>query len=497
VSVYLSFALSKQADLANSLCRWEPVAQCPRQLFGRQAIPMIWDFAEGNPLGSSSGSWVLFINGICKAFVKTFEDSDNSDIGSAQQKDASIQNISKDKVISTDPPYYDNIGYADLSDFFYIWLQRSLHPVFPLLFNTPSVPKTQELIATPYRHSNRQKAETFFLEGMTHAMSRLAEQAHPAFPITIYYAFKQSESTNESGMISTGWETFLEAVMRAGFVLTGTLPIQTENRSRMIGMGTNALASSIVLVCRPRCHQAPIITKREFLTHLRRELPKAIAYLKRSNIAAVDLQQASIGPGMEIFSRYAKVIDSAGKAMTVREVLSLINQTRDQTQTEYDNELDDPTRWAIAWFEDFGFGEGAFGQAERLSTSTNTSISSMAEDGLVLSKAGKVRLLKPNELSSNWNPQGSRPSTTIWEIAHHIIRTLDQGEKAAAVLIGKLGSTADCALDLAYRLYDSCNRKKRAQEALAYNALVQSWPQLKRLAQEKPIPTKSKQDTFI
>ena len=492
VAVYLSFALSKQADLANSLCSWEPVAQCPRHLFGRQAIPMTWDFAEGNPLGNSSGSWEIFIENICKSFIKSFENARNSDIGSALQKDASTQNISKDKVISTDPPYYDNIGYADLSDFFYIWLRHSLHSVFPLLFRTSSVPKTQELVATPYRHGDKQKAETFFLEGMTHAMSRLAEQTHPAFPVTIYYAFKQSESTNESGTISTGWETFLEAVIRAGFALTGTIPMQTENASRMIGMGTNALASSIVLVCRPRCPSAPIITRREFLSHLRRELPQAIAYLKRDNIAAVDLRQAAIGPGMEVLTRYSKVMDAVGNTMTVREALSLINQILDESQTEHENELDDATRWALGWFEDYGFEEGTFGEAEKLSTSTNISVDSLVKFGLAHSKAGKVRLLRPDELSDEWDPL-ARPRITAWEIVHQIIRALNQSEMTAANLLVKLGSKAEAAKDLAYWLFHTCEKKKRSQEALSYDALVQSWQEIKRLSQQE----QHKQETFI
>ncbi|MCK4415233.1 MAG: DUF1156 domain-containing protein, partial [Candidatus Eisenbacteria sp.] len=247
VVVYLAFALSKQADLGNSLCRWEPIAQCPRQLFGRQAIPMVWDYAEGNPLGDRSGAWAVLVEGIVRAFSKAFEFIASSAPGAAQQADAGTQSVSSDKLVSTDPPYYDNIGYADLSDFFYVWLRRSLRPGFPDLFATLAVPKAEELVATPYRHGSKDKAEAFFLEGMTQAMHRFAEQVHPAFPVTIYYAFKQSESESDEGIASTGWETFLAAVIRAGFTVSGTWPLRTENRSRMIGQGTNALASSIVL----------------------------------------------------------------------------------------------------------------------------------------------------------------------------------------------------------------------------------------------------------
>ncbi len=305
VGVYLAFALSKQADLGNSLCRWEPVAQCPRQLFGRQAIPMIWDFAEGNPLGESSGSWSVFVDGIVRAFSRAFGSVRADARGRCQQADAGAQKLSQDAVVSTDPPYYDNIGYADLSDFFYVWLRRSLRATAPELFTTLAVPKAEELVATPYRHGNKQGAETFFLEGMTNAMRRLSEQGHPGFPVTIYYAFKQSERKGNTGLASTGWETFLEAVIRSGFAITGTWPMRTENASRLVGMLTNALASSIVLVCRPRSADAPLATRREFLSALRAELPQAVHLLQTGNVAPVDLAQAAIGPGMAVYTRYA------------------------------------------------------------------------------------------------------------------------------------------------------------------------------------------------
>ncbi len=308
VGVYLAFALSKQADLGNSMCRWEPMAQCPRQLFGRQAIPMVWDYAEGNPLGDSSGSWSVFVNGIVKAFSKAFETVQATALGLSQQADASTQTISHHRVISTDPPYYDNIGYADLSDFFYVWLRCSLKPVYPDLFATLAVPKTEELVATSYRHGSKTAAEAFFLGGMTQAMRRLAEQAHPGFPITLYYAFKQSEKKADGGIASTGWETFLEAVIESGFAITGTWPMRTENATRLVGMSTNALASSIVLVCRRRAADAPAGTRRDFLTALRSELPRAVRLLQTGNIAPVDLAQAAIGPGMAIYTRHAPFI---------------------------------------------------------------------------------------------------------------------------------------------------------------------------------------------
>ncbi len=484
VAVYLAFALSKQADLGNSLCGWEPIAQCPRHLFGRQAIPMIWDFAEGNPLGDSSGAWVVFVDGISKAFAKAFEFVPAKAVGFAIQEDAGTQEVSKGKVVSTDPPYYDNIGYADLSDFFYVWMRRSLRPVFPDLFSTVAVPKAEELVATPDRHGGKEKAEAFFLDGMTQAMHRLAEQAHPAFPVSIYYAFKQAESDGSEGTASTGWETFLDAAIRAGFATTGTWPIRTENESRLRGQASNALASSIILVCRPRVAEIPSATRREFVAALKSELPAALRHLQAGNIAPVDLAQAAIGPGMGVYTRYAKVLDAEGKAVSVREALTLINQTLDEALAEQEGDFDSDSRWALAWFEQNGFSEGEYGVAETLSKAKNTSVGGLAEAGILESKRGKVRLFKPEELAADWDPATDK-RLTAWETVHQLVRALGfGGEGAAADLVAKLGAKAEAARELAYRLYVIAERKKRATEALAYNGLVQSWPEIVRLAQE-------------
>ena len=485
VAVYLAFALSKQADLGNSMCRWEPIAQCPRQLFGRQAIPMVWDYAEGNPLGDSSGSWTVFVDGIVKAFSKAFELVQTSTSGRCRQADARTQSISSGKVASTDPPYYDNIGYADLSDFFYVWLRRTLRPVFPELFATLAVPKVEELVATPYRHGNKENAETFFLAGMEQAMGRLAEQAHPGFPVTIYYAFKQSEKKGNEGTSSTGWETFLDAVIAAGFSVTGTWPMRTENSSRMIGQGTNALASSIVLVCRYRHSDAPIATRREFVAALKTELPVAVTHLQRGNIAPVDLAQAAIGPGMAVYTHYAKVLDATGKALPVRDALALINQTLDEALAEQEGDFDADSRWALAWFEQSGFGEGDYGIAEILSKAKNTSVAGMVDAGILASKGGTVRLLRPEELPPDWDPTTDL-RLTAWEMVHHFVRALETGgESAAAELAASLGAKAEAARELCYRLYMLCERKKRTAEALSYNSLVQSWPEITRLAGEE------------
>ena len=485
VGVYLAFAIDRLADYNSSIATWKPSGEQVMQTHKRQAIPMTWDFPESNVLGQSAICW--------KNSVKYTADnleasgSISGGFGFATQSDAGSQtlSLSLSKVVSTDPPYYDNIGYADLSDFFYVWLCRSLRPVFPDLFATLAVPKAEELVATPYRHGNKKEAEAFFLAGMTEAMRRLAEQTHPGFPVTIYYAFKQSEKKGDEGTSSTGWETFLDAVIEAGFSVTGTWPIRTELGNRMIGLGTNALASSIVLVCRQRPSDAPLATRREFVAALKSELPVALTHLQRGNIAPVDLAQAAIGPGMAVYTRYAKVLDAAGKALSVREALVLINQTLDETLVQQEGDFDADSRWALAWFEQSGFEAGDYGVAEMLSKAKNTSVAGMVEAGILESKRGKVRLLKPEELPDDWDPTTDR-RLTAWEIVHYLIRALEAGgESAAAALLAKLGAKAEVARELCYRLYTLCERKKRAAEALSYNALVQSWPEITRLAREE------------
>ena len=490
VGVYLAFAISKLADRGSTICSWDssPKMEALRNTFGRQAIPMVWDFAEGNPFSASSGNWLNNIDWIAKV-------SSNlpcTGRGVSCQIDAMNQKITLNKIVSTDPPYYDNIGYADLSEFFYIWLRRSLRSVFPDLFATLAVPKTDELVATPYRHGSKEKADQFFLAGMTSAMRRLADQSHLAFPITIYYAFKQSESRGDGEITSTGWETFLDAVIRAGLGVSGTWPMRTELGNRMVGMGTNALASSIILVCRPRPVNAPVATRREFIDALKAELPGALRQMQLGNIAPVDLAQAAIGPGMAVYTRYARVLDASGEAVTVREALALINQTLDEVLAEQEGDFDADTRWALAWFEQSGFDEGDYGVAETLSTAKNTSVAGMVEAGVLFSGAGKVRLLRPQELPEDWVPD-SDTRLIVWEAVHHLVRVHDkEGEDAAASLMSKLGPNAEAARELAYRLYRICDQKNRSQEALGYNALVQSWPEVARLAQQVVRPTQGR-----
>ena len=491
VGVYLAFAVDKGANYWSSVCAWHITRDGIVSTFGRQAIPMVFDFAEANPLSASTGNILLGV----KQAAEMIEALGLGQRGLGLQADAATQSISTNKVISTDPPYFDNVPYADLSDFFYVWLRRSLRSVFPDQFSTLAVPKADELVAFAYRHDGKAGAETFFLAGMTEAMRRLAEQAHPAFPVTIYYAFRQAETDDDEGTASTGWDTFLDAVIRAGFGISGTWPMRTEYTGNL-KTKRNALASSIILVCRPRPGSAVNATRREFVAALKAELPQALAHLQRGNIAPVDLAQAAIGPGMGVFTRFSEVLDAEGKRLSVREALALINQVLDETLAEQEGDFDADTRWALTWFEQQGFAEGEYGVAEQISKSKNTSVDGLVEAGVLESKRGKVRLLRPAELPSDWDPTTDKRLTT-WEMVHHLIRVLaDGGESAAAELAAKLGAKAEVARELAYRLYSVSERKKRANEALAYNGLVQSWPEIDRLARQERKQTPGQADLF-
>ena len=492
VGVYLGFIVDKCSDYWSSICAWINKIGAMRNTFARQAIPMVWDYAEVNPFSDSTGNWMAMTDWTSKALALM----PAADQGTAIQADAHTQTVSNVKAVSTDPPYYDNIGYADLSDFFYVWLRRSLRTTFPDLFATLAVPKAAELVATPYRHGSKEKAEGFFLDGMTQAMRRLVEQAHPAFPVTIYYAFKQSETESTEGTASTGWETFLDAVIRAGFGISGTWPMRTEFGNRPVSEGTNALASSIILVCRKRAATAPTATRREFVAALKDELPTALRHLQEGNIAPVDLAQAAIGPGMAAYTRYSQVLDAEGKAVPVRDALKLINEVLDETLAEQEGDFDADSRWAITWFEQNGFAEGDAGTAILLTTAKGTALNKLEETGIVQSGRGKVRLFKASELPADWDP-ASDPRLTHWEIVHHLIRVLEAGgEAGAAALVAKLGGKAQTARELAYRLYIVSERKKRATEALSYNALVQSWPEIMRLAQATDRATGAEPNLF-
>lgn len=492
VSVYLAFAVDKVADRNSTLCSWATLREHARNTFGRQALPMVWDYCESNALSESSGNFLGGIESIEKGLLNIMPLVP----GVSTQADAASIQKPRLVVFSTDPPYYDNIGYADLSDYFYVWMRRCLQSVFPELFATMIVPKTEELVASPYRHGSKAAAETFFMDGMTRAIHGMAVRAHSSFPVTIYYAFKQSEK-DSGGAVSTGWETFIEAVIRAGFCVTGTWPIRTEWASKLIGINANILASSIVLVCRPRAVDAAVTTRKDFLATLRRELPSALRHLQQGNIAPVDLAQASIGPGMGVFSRCSKILETDGSPMKVRTALQLINQTLDEVLAEQEGTFDPETAWAVAWFEQYGFNDGPFGDAETLSKAKNTALNALADAGIVKAGGGKTRLLRVDELTSDWDPIADK-RLTVWEMVHHLVRVLHAGgETAAADLVLRLGGAADTARELAYRLYNVCERRKRAAEALSYNELVQSWPEITRLTREGVKPKGREQGELL
>ncbi|MFO1429251.1 MAG: hypothetical protein U1F76_03795 [Candidatus Competibacteraceae bacterium] len=499
VMTYLAFSIGKVADRNSTIATWAPNREHAGHTFTRQAISMTWDFAESNVLSDSSGN---FYGGI-KTIQSILESLVPGQSGFVLQRSATMVE-SANFIFSTDPPYYDNVPYADLSDFFYVWLRRCLQPIHESLFGTMLVPKTEELVADPFRQGGKDKAKTFFEIGMGHVFKRLHEASDLHFPATIYYAFKQAEDKDEilnsedelstDIRASTGWETFLQGLIDTGWQVDGTWPMRTELGRRMRNFQSNALTSSIVLVCRPRPSEADIASRRDFLAALKRELPEALRHLQKGNIAPVDLAQAAIGPGMAVFSRYARVLENDGSPMRVRTALALINQALDEVLAEQEGEFDADTRWALAWFDQYGFTEGPYGAAETLCTAKNTSMSGMVEAGILLARSGKVRLLASKELPADWNPQQDA-RLTIWEIVHHLIRALDGGEaRTAELLAGVRAASADkaeAARDLAYRLFASSERRKRAQDALGYNALVTSWPEIARLAQDLTANTTS------
>ena len=441
---------------------------------------MIWEYSEANPHGARSGG---FLTGIEQA-GRVLDALPATLRGSATQLDATRFKRTTG-VVSTDPPYYDNIGYADLSDFFYVWLRHSsVRSVFPELFITLAVPKAEELVATPYRHGGRREAEVFFLHGMSQAIRRLRQHTHPAFPVTIYYAFKQAEHRDaDTGVVSTGWETFLDAIIGCGFEVTGTWPMRTEYTGNL-KKTVSALASSIVLVCRRRRTEAQTATWPDFRETLARELPPALIELQKAGIAPVDLAQAAIGPGMAAYTRYARVLYSSGKKMTVGEALALINEVLAETLQEQEGEFDTDTRWALAWCTQHHFDEADFGIANVLAMAMNISVAGLVEAGILHEGGGRVRLLRPEELPEDWDPATDR-RLTVWEMVHHLVRVLEgDGELAAGQLLRRIGGQAEAARDLAYRLYAICDRQKRAAEARVYNSLVTSWPELARIARE-------------
>jgi putative DNA methylase len=471
--VYLAFAVDRCCDFNNSLTGWRPGNEKIMGLFNRQAIPMVWDYGEANILANVVGGFITNINYQVKCIGKVPAVGH----GYSKQEDAVFCSL-PGCIISTDPPYYDNIGYADLSDFFYVWLRRSLKNIFPDIFATMLVPKEPELVATPYRHGSKDKAEKFFMDGMTQAIINMSKNSHPAFPVTIYYAFKQSE-TKKKGTASSGWETFLDAVKIAGFSITGTWPMRSEQSTRMVGMGTNALASSIVLVCRKRSQNAPTISRKQFLRELDNTLPEALEEMIGgaegiSPIAPVDLAQAAIGPGMAVFSRYEAVLEADGSPMTVHNALILINKSIDEYFSQAESDMDSDTRFCVDWFLQYGFAAGQFGEADVLARAKGTTVDGVTQAGVLESGGGKVRLLRKDEYPADWDP-ATDTRVPVWEACHHLCRALGESETAAGTLLARMPEKGEPVRQLAYRLYTQCERKGWAEDARVYNELITSW----------------------
>jgi putative DNA methylase len=481
IGVYLSFGVSRAADAWSSIVTWRHQADATRNTFARQALPMTWDFAEANPFSDSCGNWIgNSVEWVVKSISSLPVDSKP---GVAEQADAGVQTLSEGKVVSTDPPYYDNIGYADLSDFFYVWLRRLQRDSFRNLFSTVAVPKSEELVAAAYRHGGVDLAERFFLNGMTQAIRNMNEGSHPAFPITIYYAFKQSDSDDSEGTSSSGWVTFLEAVMRAGLAINGTWPMRTEKAGRVIGNGNNALASSIILVCRKRDASAPTISRREFLRELHAVLPDALVDMtkggtEQSPVAPVDLSQAIIGPGMASFSKYKAVLEADGTPMSVKTALQLINRFL------ADDEFDPETQFCLQWFEANNWKAGTYGQADVAARAKGTSADAIARSGVLRSGGGQVQLKRSGELEDRWSPERGN-QTPVWEGLHHLIRALNgEGEQAAGRLLARMPALSGPVRTLSYRLYTLCERKGLAEDARSYNALIGAWSAIEVAAQE-------------
>jgi len=478
IATYLGLATSRCTDYCSTINTWASTGEFVRNVFARQAIPMAWDFVETNPMSDSTGNF----RGQVEWTASATENLAARPVAFAEQTDASTRDY-RGLLISTDPPYYDNIGYSDLSDYFYVWLRRTLRDVHPSLLSTLLVPKAEELVANPYRHGGKEGASEFFEEGFRNVFARARQSAVEEFPITVWYAFKQSES-DDSGEASTGWETLLEGMIRSGWEITSTWPLRSERGGRMISVGTNALASSIVLSLRPREDGAPVTDRRGFIAALEAELPDALRKLQQGQIAPVDLPQAAIGPGMGVFSRYGAVLEPDGTKMSVRSALARINEVLDQVLNEQEGDFDPSTRFAIAWYRQHGYGVGSFGDANNLANARNTTVDVMDRDGILTSRAGKVQLIRPAELSEDYDPVKDA-HTGNWEALHHLIRVLESqglgpaGEFLQAALSRTDGAVdADLVKELAHLLFRVAESNGWTKDALSFNTLVTSWPEI-------------------
>ena len=484
IAHYLSLVIGRLANRSSNLCFWDSGGGNVQQVFARGALPMVWIYAESNPFSDSSGNFLGQLDYLLAALERVPAQAS----GHVKQLDArQPHDVDRRVMVCTDPPYYDNIPYADLSDFFYVWLRRCLKGIYPGLTSRLLAPKREELIAEPARQGDWDSAAAFFEEGLREAFTAALDVQDDDYPLAIFYAFKQSEDKGDgAGRVSTGWETMLEGLLDCGVTITGTWPIRTEQPGGLRVVGRAALASSIVLVCRRRQADAPLTTRRDFLSSLHAELPEALRLMQQGNIAPVDLAQASIGPGMAIYSRYGRVVEADGRSMSVRDALAAINRALDVVLAEQEADFDADTRWAIAWYSEFGFEEGSAGVAETLSKAKNTSIDGLVQAGILHQQGNACRLLGRDELDEDWTPANDE-RLTVWEVAQHLIRMLEnEGEMAAGDLMRAVGGLAEPARELAYRLYHLCERKGWTADALAYNGLVAAWPELSRLADKAP-----------
>ena len=478
IATYLALAVSRLSDYASNLCTWHSSRETMGHVFTRQALPMVWDYAEANPFSTSSGNFLGQVAWICKVV----EGLPAEPTGFAVQADAASRNYSG-KAIQTDPPYYDNIAYSDLSDFFYVWLRRSLRNSQPDLVRTMLTPKAEELVANPYRHGGREEAQGYFVDGFNRVFAKMREQADHDIPLTLYYAYKQQDASDD-GKTPTGWHTLLDGLIDAGWQVTATWPTRSELTNRMLAHGTNALASSIVLACRPRPDGAPAVSRRQFVHELKRELPDAVHRLMEGGVAPVDLAQAAIGPGISVFSRYSRVREADGNDMSVRDALLLINTTLDEVLDEQESDFDPDTRFAVKWYRQYGWDEDNAGIADQLARSSDTSLGELERGGIFIARGGKARLLSPSELAGDWDPVADK-RISVWEATVRLAAVLNrEGADEVAELLTDVRSRVDLGAvkELGFLLYRNAEDRGRTQDALLFNGLVTSWGDLKQQA---------------
>ena len=481
VATYLALGVSRTADYCNSLCTWHTTGDKVTHLFTRQAIPMTWDYTETNILSNSSGNFL----GQLKWVVKAIQRTPAKISGEVRQISATSRDYA-DLVVSTDPPYYDNIGYSDLSDFFYVWLRKSLRTIHPSIVGTMLTPKADELVANPYRHDGKQGAEKFFIEGFNSVFHRIREDdANPDVPMTVYYAYKQQDS-GKDGTSSTGWHTLLDGLIQSGWEITATWPMRSELKNRMLSQGTNALASSILLACRPRPAEARAVARRAFVAALKSELPEALRTLMQGAIAPVDLAQAAIGPGISVFSRYAKVREADGSDMSVRDALQLINATLDEVLGEQESDLDSDTRFAVRWYRQYGWDADSSGIADQLARSSDTSLAELQRGGIFEAKGGKARLLSPTQLNEAWDPAADE-HVSVWEATVRLAAVLAKdGVDKVAELLPAVGEkvSLDAVKELGFLLFHEAEKNKDTDDAILFNGLVSSWGDLNEQARQ-------------